>query len=213
MKTRIDTRAAALAAPAVVLGITAAIFAADVHPSSVRVSLLFATVLAIVAVAWRAAMLARRPAALAATAAAAASDLRQVGLDRRRPIFDRDTGAYSAWYFRLRVEEEIARADRFGERFSVLSISCDPRSSLHVATVTSKKLREVDFAGTLGANVAIVLPRTDHHGAEIFAARVIATFEDVAYRIAEYPADAQTLDGLLGEDEWRSSRPSDDTAA
>src|SRR5438477_654373 len=121
--------------------------------------------------------------------------------------------AYSAWYFRLRVEEEIARADRFGERFSVLSISCDARSSLHVGTVASKKLRAVDFAGNLGSNVAIVLPRTDRHATESFAARVIAPLEDVSYRIAEYPADATTLDGLLGEAEWRSSRVPDDTAA
>src|SRR5205814_2091883 len=141
------------------------------------------------------------------------SHVRPLALSRRRPIFDRDTGAYSAWYFRLRAEEEIARADRFGERFSVLSISCDARSSLHVGAVASKKLREVDFAGNLGSSVAILLPRTDRHGTEIFASRMIAALEDVTYRIAEYPADAQTLDGLLGEDEWHSLRPGDGTAA
>ena len=213
MKPRLEVRNAALIAPALVLGVVAVSFAADVEPFWSRTTLLVAAVIAIVAVVWRAAVLPQQNAADALAALAASSDLRRVGLDRRRPIFDRDTGAYSAWYFRLRVEEEIARADRFGERFSVLSISCDARSSLHVGTVASKKLREVDFAGNLGSSVAIVLPRTDRHGTEIFAARVIAPLEEVSYRIAEYPSDAQTLDGLLGEDEWHSLRPGDGTAA
>jgi hypothetical protein len=189
---------------------TAISFAAEIEPPGTRTVVFFGTVLAIVAAVWRAAVLAHEP---AAAAAASSSDLRQVGLDRRRPIFDRDTGAYSAWYFRLRVEEEIARADRFGERFTVVSISCDARSSSHVATVVSKKLRAVDFAGNLGSSVAIVQPRTDRHGAEIFAARVIAPLDDAGYRIAEYPSDAPTLDGLLGEDQWHSLRAGDGTAA
>jgi len=213
VKARIDVRAAALIAPALVLGIVAVSFAADVEPLWSRIALLVAAVLAIVAIVWRAAVLVGQQADAVVAALATSSDLRGVALDRRRPIFDRDTGAYSAWYFRLRVEEEIARADRFNETFTVVSISCDARSSLHVATVASKKLREVDFAGNLGSSVVIVQPRTDRHGAEIFATRVIAPLENVTYRIAEYPSDAPTLDGLLGEDQWRSLRPGDGTAA
>src|SRR5207302_5715796 len=161
MNERGGLRGAALVAPALILGIAAVSVAATVEPLGMRLPLLAAAVSAVVAIVWRAAELTHQRSADALAAVAASSDLRRVGLDRRLPIFDRDTGAYSAWYFRLRVEEEIARADRFGERFSVLSISCDARSSLHVGTVASKKLREVDFAGNLGSNVAIVLPRTD----------------------------------------------------
>jgi hypothetical protein len=214
VRKRIDARVAVLVAPAFILGVAAVSVTSTIDPSALRVVLLASAVAAIVAAVWRAAVVTRETGIAAeADVAVASSDLLRVTRDRRLPIFDRDTGAFTAWYFRLRVDEEIARADRFGERFCVISIGCDARSGPHVEAVAAKKLRTVDFAGNLGSSVAIVLPRTDREGAEIFAQRVIGPLKSVAFRISEYPADAATVDGLLGEDEWHSLRPADGTAA
>src|SRR5262249_39906709 len=149
-----------------------------------------------------------------ATIAEEPRTLRTVVQDRRRPIFDRESGAYSAWYFRLRIEEEISRAERFGERFAIVSISSTPEARLDAGEIASGHwLREVDFAGNLGSTLAVALPKTDRNGAQIFVDRLLPKVPNLEVRISEYPGDGKTLDALLGEDEWRASQPAEDVAA
>jgi hypothetical protein len=205
-------RRAALVAPVVVAGLLAVSVVSAVDIVIERIALEIAAALCIAAATWRAAQL-TLPGSAAALVDSEPRTLRVVAHDRRRPIFDRDSGAYSAWYFRLRIEEEISRAERFGERFSIVSISGTATTPLDAGAIADKHwLREVDFAGNLGSTLAVALPKTDRKGAQIFVDRLAPKVANLDVRISEYPGDGKTLDALLGEDEWRSSQPTEDVA-
>jgi len=126
--------------------------------------------------------------------------------DRRLATFDRDTGLCVAWYFRLRAEEEIGRATRFGQPFTVLTVAAESSRALDSTRVALKhSLRQVDFAGDLGNKLAVVLPQTDRAGALVVAERVQAASPDLIVGVAQYPIDGATLSQLLGDDEWRTA--------
>ncbi len=215
MTERLGRRAVALVAPVAVAGVIAVSVAAAVGPVAARIMLEIAAVLCTVAGTWRAAALATGVQSSPAVVAGIEPEaLRAVARDRRRPIFDRDSAAYSAWYFRLRVEEEISRAERFGERFAIVSISGTAAHPLHAGDIADRHwLREVDFAGNLGTTLAVALPKTDRDGAQIFVARLTPKLANLDVRISEYPGDGKTLDALLGEDEWRSSQAYEENVA
>ena len=123
--------------------------------------------------------------------------------DRRSPIIDRVSGLYMDWYFRLRVEEEITRAERFGQRFSVVRLPTRDSTGADVARSISASLRDVDCAGDLGYAIAVLLPNTDGRGARIWREkRLNPAVDPSVIRISEYPTDGQTLSQLLGDDAW-----------
>lgn len=123
--------------------------------------------------------------------------------DKRRPIVDRESGLYVDWYFRLRVEEEIARAERFGQRFSVVSLPTFDVEGQPTSQTVSGGLREVDYAGDLVETIAVVLPNTDAQGARIWSERRLqGRFLPEQIRISEFPADGNTSSQMLGEMPW-----------
>jgi hypothetical protein len=125
-------------------------------------------------------------------------------VDRRRPTFDRDTGLHAEWYFRLRCEEEIARAKRYGQLFTLLIFTSSQTATLDIARSAMKQyLREVDFAGDLGDMIVLCLPNTPRTGAELVMGRLIKLVKDLDVRVAQFPNDGETFTTLLGSDEWR----------
>jgi hypothetical protein len=197
-----NVRPMLLLAPAVVAGFAAVALTSDVDPVALRVVLQAVTVVAFVTMAWAVA----RPRGAAEVLGAVLSPTQTAALsgDRRRPTFDRETGLLTNWYFRLRAEEEIARASRYGQPFTIVTLVGDSPESLSVPRISIKHwMRQVDFAGDLGNMIAVLLPNTDRAGAAIAMARLTKLVPGTQIRMAEYPADGSTLAQLLGDDEWR----------
>ena len=197
-----NARTALLLAPALLAGTAAVAVASTVDPVALRVLLQAVAVAAFVAMSWSVAR--PRGESDAPAAALAPAQAAALGGDRRRPTFDRETGLLANWYFRLRAEEEIARATRYGQPFTVMSLVGDSPEALTVPRLSLKHwLRQVDFAGDLGNVIAVLLPNTDRAGSAIVMARLTKLVPGVQVRMAEYPADGATLSQLLGDDEWR----------
>ena len=197
-----NVRTMLLLAPAVIAGFAAVALTSNVDPTGLRVILQAVAVLAFVTMAWAVAR--PRGAADELAAALSPSQAATLGGDRRRPTFDRETGLLTNWYFRLRAEEEIARATRYGQPFTIMSLVGDSPDALAVPRLSIKHwLRQVDFAGDLGKTIAVLLPNTDRAGAAIAMARLTKLVPGTQIHMAEYPADGATLSQLLGDEEWR----------
>jgi hypothetical protein len=195
--------------PACVLGLGALAAGAYVDMLPLRIVLMAIASLAIAAVAWYVGSTDRRSAQPAAP-----MPIRQVqaiAADRRRPTFDAGTGLLAEWYFRLRVDEEIARARRYEGPFTLLVFSSGAVTTMDVARVATRQyLREVDFAGDLGDALVLCLPQTGRQGAETVVARLTKLVKGLDVRVAEFPADGETLNTLLGDAEWRVRPAQDD---
>jgi hypothetical protein len=199
-----------MVAPGVVLGIIAAAAIALMDMPAMEF-VLGALAAACVAVAtWRAIIFVQGDAA-ASSPSLVTTQVHVVQADRRRPTFDRETGLLAEWYFRLRFDEEMARARRYGQPLTALAIAVKSPEAVDEARIASKEfLREVDFAGDLGEVIAVCLPNTPRAGAETVIERFTGLVRDVEIRIGEYPADGVTLAALLHEDLWRTSGASTD---
>ncbi|MBI5287725.1 MAG: hypothetical protein HY873_01995 [Chloroflexi bacterium] len=186
-------------APALTLGTIAVALAENVEPADWRFVLLFTAVGAVAAASWRVGA-----AALGGTITRAhgvPGRLRLVAhSERRGPVTDKHTGLHADWYFKLRIDEEIARATRYEQPFTVIGISSHSTDTLEaVRMVVQESLREVDFAGDLGQKVAVCLPNTSRSGAWSVVARFTEVTKGVDIRLSEFPADGSTLSALLGD--------------
>lgn len=114
------------------------------------------------------------------------------------------TGLYSYWYFRLRIQEEIERAHRYGQPFVLLVAkpanppSGEPDAWLgeHVHSI----LRKTDLPALLrGGSLGIILPHTEAKATRTLQARLVAKLQPLTLRIglAQYPADGEDIDTLL----------------
>lgn len=203
-----DQHIAVALAPAVAGGIIALAATAMLHTFIVELPLYVVIVAAVVAMAWRAAVVLESARADVAIAAVTPVVMQRIGADRRRPTFDRDTGLLADWYFRLRVEEEIARAQRYGQNFTMLRVTAasdDARGAIAGAARTC--LRAIDLAGSIGSTTCVLLPNTTRDAATIVANRLLELSPGAQIAAAECPTDAATLAGLLGETEWTTSEP------
>ncbi len=192
-----------LLVPALVAGTAAVAVASTVDPLALQVALQAVAVAAFILMAWRVGAM-PAPQAGATIVSLAPAQAAALASDRRRPTFDRETGLHANWYFRLRAEEEIARAARYGQPFTVLSIVGETHEALDMPRLALKQwLRHVDFAGDLGNVIAVVLPNTNREGAANVMERLMKLVRNVEVRLAEYPVDGATLAQLLGDEEWR----------
>ena len=111
---------------------------------------------------------------------------------------NQQTGLHADWYFKLRVDEEIARSKRYNLPFTVIGVRSDSAEMLQaVRTITADALREVDFAGDLGHQVALCLPNTSRSGAWNVVARLTEVAKGLDIQLSEYPIDGSTLSSLL----------------
>jgi len=188
--------------PGFVLGSLAIVIADHVEPASTRFILQFVAIGSVAAMSWRVGA-----AALGGTITRAhglPDRLKLVANDHRRATFDRETGLHTEWYFRLRVDEEIARAKRYRQPFSVIMVAAGQRQVLNAVRITTTQwLREVDYAGDLGEVLVLCLPNTDRSAAEAVVQRLTSLVEGLHVSLAEYPADGTDLATLLGEEDVR----------
>src|SRR4051812_32783693 len=191
-------------APGLALGSIAVLMADRVEPASTRFVLQFLAIGAVADMSWRVGA-----AALAGTITRAhglPDRLRMVTSDHRRTTFDGETGLHVEWYFRLRLDEEIARAKRYGDCFSLIVVTSGSRHVLDAARITTRQwLRDVDYAGDLGNALALCLPRTDRTSAGSVLARLTDMVDGLNVSVAEYPDDGLTLSALLGDEDARQN--------
>ncbi len=193
-----DLRLMFALAPALLLGTVAVALAENVGPPEWRFVLLFIAVAAVAAASWRVGA-----AALGGTISRAHGVPNRLTMlarsERRSPMMDERTGLHADWYFKLRIDEEIARAKRYGQPLTVIGISAPSHEALaEVRQSTQDTLREVDFAGDLGQQVAVCLPNTTRSGAWNVVARMTEATKGIDIKLSEYPEDGATLASLLG---------------
>ena len=192
-------------APVLVLGTVAVALAENVQPADWRFVLLFTAVGSVAAASWRVGA-----AALGGTLTRAHGVPNRLSLvarsERRNPLADPTTGLHTDWYFRLRVDEEIARAQRYGHPFTIIGITTDGGRAGPVGAVVAESLRDTDFAGDLGHQLAVCLPNTARSGAWALVTRMTEVTKGVEIRLGEYPADGETLSALLDDPRVRGIR-------
>lgn len=121
---------------------------------------------------------------------------------QRLVIYDRETGFYADWYFRLRLQEELARSRRFGHPCALIlaestkgRLGRDKEADLFKSIMRS--FRATDIVAHMGnLRFAILLTNTSREGAEIARDRLALTCGggvDVGF--ACFPEDG---------DDWRS---------
>jgi diguanylate cyclase (GGDEF)-like protein len=144
----------------------------------------------------------------------------------RLSVTDRLTDLYNHGYFQQRLEEEIARADRFSHDVSLVMMDIDffkdfndtyghPRGDVvltQIAQLVKDSMREVDVAARYGGEeFVVILPETDAKGALQVAERIRAGAEEgrfeglagemvrktVSIGVATYPANASTQPELI----------------
>lgn len=195
-------RSLLLLVPVIAAGTAAVAVAATIDTLVVRSALQAIAVAAFLAIAWYVGLSERidgEPAKIVEITPPQASAL---AADRRRPTFDRDTGLHANWYFRLRVEEEMGRATRYGQPLTLLCLTGSPAALRTPRLALKRWLRQIDFAGDLGDVIAVVLPNTNRDGAATLAERIEAHAPGIDIRVAEHPEDGTTLAQLLGDSEW-----------
>lgn len=116
----------------------------------------------------------------------------------RLSVTDRLTDLYNHGYFQQRLEEEIARADRFGHELSIAMMDIDYFKSFNdayghpkgdevlrcIAGVVRKYMREVDVAARYGGEeFVVILPETDEVGALQVAERIRAGVEQQTFNL------------------------------
>lgn len=112
-------------------------------------------------------------------------------------VVDLPTGAYAPWYFNQRVDEEIARATRTGNAFTVVLVGVDQFDEIQRRLGYSRAdqlLRDLagEFTGLTRVcdvvgirsrtQFSVLLPDTDLHGADTVIARVHQRAERVLER-------------------------------
>lgn len=122
-------------------------------------------------------------------------------------IHDERSGLYADWYLRLRIEEELERAQRYDQRFAVLRIraSALPEPGERVpkewlSDQIRNVLRQTDLAALLrDGTVGVMLPNTDRRGAQPVQRRLSKALASVNAQVglACFPEDGTDAVGLL----------------
>lgn len=137
-------------------------------------------------------------------------DGRQVRVQGPGSIYELQPLWYQGWYFHLRLEEEMARCQRYGYPVSLLVIRLQENPAHkgqgwrgefedRLRTIAARKLRRPDLPAILGEQeLAACLPHTDRPGAEVVAERLARELR--AYRpsigMATAPEEARTAGAL-----------------
>jgi diguanylate cyclase (GGDEF)-like protein len=142
-------------------------------------------------------------------------------------ITDALTELYNYRHFRNKLADELRRADRYRQRFSLLMMDLDHFKKINdalghqtgnlvlreVSGIIKQCVRDVDFVARYGGEeFVVILPQTGDHDALVIAERIRSTIEkaffsnaqgtrDVKITIsigcASYPDGVQSLEQLL----------------
>jgi diguanylate cyclase (GGDEF)-like protein len=156
---------------------------------------------------------------------AAVDNLRRFARAEELSITDGLTGVYNYRYLRSALDQEVARARRFREEFSVIMLDVDHlkeyndvHGHLHgsevlrrLASVVLGELRATDMLAKYGGDeFVIILPQTRREGARVLAERIRAAVSSHAFPgeehgrkittsmgIAQFPDDGELARDLL----------------
>ena len=148
---------------------------------------------------------------------------------RMQAVTDELTGLYNRNHFHDTLDSEIERSRRFGTDVGLVMLDIDdfkqvndtfghPQGDLvlvEVARVLRDLSRDIDEPARYGGEeLAVILPQTDLHGAELLAERMRSAIEDLSIKrteageplrvtasfgVASLPACAQDRAGLIAE--------------
>ena len=124
---------------------------------------------------------------------------------QRLVIYDRETGFYADWYFRLRLQEELTRSRRFGQPCVLLlaestrgRIGREREADLFKSIALS--FRATDLVAHMGnLRFAVLLTHTTREGATIARERLTANVPEgmLQIRVACYPEDGEDWRALV----------------
>ena len=143
-------------------------------------------------------------------------------MNETRVLLDGATGLHVAWYFWLRVLDEVNRSARYGAPFGLVLLEAadsDPRSAKRVenaASHVSAAVRSTDLAGLISpGRVGILLTEQDGESAGLAMRRVLERIGDSAARVGgwrptllAYPNDGAEISNLLTRG-WIGTVPGD----
>lgn len=123
-------------------------------------------------------------------------------------IHHEDTDLYTDWYFRLRLEEEVERAKRYGTPFSValiraLGLHQEQDASLATEALREQvrsQLRRSDLLAYLkDGSLALLMPNTRRRSARMVTNRIVAALAEAqpVVGLACYPEDGAQAETLL----------------
>ena len=134
----------------------------------------------------------------------------QVTRKTRPSIYDPGSNWYEAWYFALRLDEEIVRSRRYSHVMALVSLAFSDLGAKispqrvefknTLSKVAETRLRQTDIPGVLEQDeIAVCLPQTDREGARIVAGRLAEAlaFYRPRFGLAVYPADGVDAGDLL----------------
>jgi hypothetical protein len=112
---------------------------------------------------------------------------------------------YADWYFRLRIEDEIQRAKRYGLKLALLVFSPDEEKApsaapdpIGFAQALRSELRGSDLPGTLSEQqIAVLLPNTGVRRAQ----KVVARLESLALRFGYTIGSASLVSEAMEREE------------
>jgi hypothetical protein len=135
-------------------------------------------------------------------------------LDKVQALVEDNTNWYHAWFFRLRLADEIRRASRYRHRFSMilLKLSAPPRGSmlerdyfnLLLWEIADRTLQAPDVPAFISdEEYAVLLPETPRSGAEAIALHLQRVLDNYgpSTTTVEFPVNATDVREL-----WRCLR-------
>lgn len=157
--------------------------------------------------------------------ATALDNLRRFSRAEELSITDSLTGVYNYRYLRSALDKEVARARRFGEKFSIIMLDVDhlkDYNDVHghlrgsevlrrLAQLVLAQMRGADVVAKYGGDeFVVILPQTDRAGASILAERIRSAIEEHEFPgesddmkitssmgIAQFPDDGESTRDLL----------------
>ena len=129
--------------------------------------------------------------------------LREMG--ERLAIYDRETGLLAYWYFSIRLEEEIARCTRYGQKFSLLLLEAHtgrwgPDDESALFRYMAQSFRNCDLVAHLGnLRFMVLLINTDAQGAMVVREHLQGDDQlcDITVGVVSFPADGESCEVLL----------------
>jgi GGDEF domain-containing protein len=129
---------------------------------------------------------------------------------RKLAIYDPSTGLLAQWYFELRLDEELARGNRYGLPLVVITLEGEAANSESagtggfgagtVASAVAGAVRRTDLVSTIGfSQFAICLVHCNRAGAVPMIRRLMTVLGDGEWRIgiAVHPDDDCSAKELL----------------
>jgi GGDEF domain-containing protein len=133
-------------------------------------------------------------------------------MSERWVLLDQETGLHVAWYFWLRVLDEVNRSARYGAPFALLLLTAEHRpdaprrSVVEAAASVPACIRSTDLGGRIGAGrVGVLLMHQEAESARSATERILGRLEggtrkpsfDWSARLLCYPEDAAEISNLL----------------